>query len=145
MLSVSCPMLGGAAPDLARGLAHLRGDAEGLDLAAAGLVHVLDPVATGTEMLVFIGGLGGIDGGARHARRLHDTLYLLGIVVGAPLYDLGVQLLALFGGHGGGTGGAVLVVEILQIKAHGRDAAVIHSRAEGADGDEEASLLLKRL
>ena len=60
-------------------------------------------------------------------------------------YDLGVQLLALFGGHGGCTGGAVLVVEILQIKAHGRDAAVIHSRAEGADGDEEAVLALEEV
>lgn len=71
MLSVSWPMLGAPRQTWPRGDAHLRSDAEGLDLAVGGLVDVLDPVAAGAEVRVLVGALGGVDGGARNAGGLH--------------------------------------------------------------------------
>ena len=55
---------GGAAPDLARSLAELRGNAEGGDVGADGLVLVGDPVAAGLEVLVLEAVLRVVDLGA---------------------------------------------------------------------------------
>ena len=96
-------------------------------------------------MLVFIGGLGGINGRARNTGGFHDALDLLRIVGSAPFDDLPVQLLALFRGDGCGTGRAVLVVIVLDIKTHGRNAAFVYAGAEGAQSDQEAILGLEEV
>ena len=63
----------------------------------------------------------------------------------APLDDLGVQLAALRAGDGLDSGGAVLVVEVLEVEAEGLDAALVHAGAKCAEGDERAVLALEEV
>ena len=96
-------------------------------------------------MLVLEGVLRVVDLGAGDLRLLHDVLDLSRGVRLAPLDDLVVQLAALRAGDSLDAGGAVLIVEVLEVEAQGLDAALVHAGAEGAEGDEGAFLALEQV
>ncbi len=126
---------GRAAPDLAGRSGKLGNDAEGGDFLAESLILVLDEVAAALIMRVFKAVLRTHDAAARHLELRHGILYLLRGTLGAPCDDLGVKLAALLGGDGLDTGGAVLIIVVLKVEAHGLNGALVNAGAERADGD----------
>lgn len=142
--SVSWPSLGAPRQTFAGRSGKLGNDAEGGDLLAESLILVLDEVAAALIMRVFKAVLRAHDAAARHLELRHGVLYLLRGTLGAPCDDLGVKLAALLGGDGLNTGGAVLIIVVLKVEAHGLNGALVNAGAERADGDVVAVLDLNR-